>query len=120
VHEEQATDLARLFGVLMLLPPSPISVTVAVEDLSPRGLLGLTEFDEDHIVLTLDDDLGYRLAVAVLLHEWAHVLSWDAPDESGRHGPSWGVAYAWVYRCFAERPIVTRAIPFPTGPPESP
>ena len=53
-------------------------------------------------------------AVDVLLHEWAHALSWDTCGDmsvQGRrlskyefdrltHGPKWGLAYSKVYQCF--------------------
>jgi hypothetical protein len=53
-------------------------------------------------------------AVDVLLHEWAHALSWDACIEKAAksrriseyeferlvHGPKWGLAYSKVYQCF--------------------
>jgi hypothetical protein len=59
--------------------------------------------------------LNESQAIEVLIHEWAHALSWDVcvgPAAKSRkmsdhefewiaHGPKWGIAYSEVYRCFA-------------------
>jgi len=59
-------------------------------------------------------ELPMSQAIDVLLHEWAHALSWDAcvgkvansrsisAHEFDRlaHGPKWGIAYSKVYLCF--------------------
>lgn len=64
--------------------------------------------------IRISRELALSEAIDVLLHEWAHALSWDAcvgkvaknrnvPDhEFDRlaHGPKWGVAYSKVYWCF--------------------
>lgn len=65
---------------------------------------------EIRVCKRLDEDH----AIDVLIHEWAHALSWDAcslgraeprgffASEFDRlsHGRSWGIAYAKVYVCF--------------------
>ena len=59
-------------------------------------------------------ELNESEAVDVLLHEWAHALSWEAcvgkaaksrsisdyEFERLAHGPKWGLAYSEVYLCF--------------------
>jgi hypothetical protein len=64
--------------------------------------------------IRISRELGLSQAVDVLLHEWAHALSWDAcvgktansrkvsdyEFERLAHGPKWGVAYSKVYLCF--------------------
>jgi hypothetical protein len=58
--------------------------------------------------------LDEAFAIDVLLHEWAHALSWNAElDRAARkrslsdlefeglcHGPEWGLAYGIVYRTY--------------------
>jgi hypothetical protein len=58
-------------------------------------------------------ELNESEAIDVLIHEWAHTLSWDvcvgkvaysrsiSDYEFDRlaHGPKWGLAYSKVYRC---------------------
>jgi hypothetical protein len=59
-------------------------------------------------------ELNLSQRIDVLIHEWAHALSWDAAvgkvAKSRRisdsefdwlaHGPKWGIAYSKVYQCF--------------------
>lgn len=59
-------------------------------------------------------ELNESQAIDVLLHEWAHALSWDVcvgkaaksrsisnhEFERLAHGPKWGLAYSKVYLCF--------------------
>ena len=59
-------------------------------------------------------ELNESQAVDVLLHEWAHALSWDTRVDTAAksrsvseyefdrlaHGPKWGLAYSKVYQCF--------------------
>lgn len=59
-------------------------------------------------------ELNESEAVDVLLHEWAHALSWEAcvgkvahsrsvsdhEFERLAHGPKWGLAFSRVYLCF--------------------
>ena len=37
----------------------------------------------------------------IMVHEWAHVLTWDAEDQ-GPHGPMWGVAFSRCYQALVE------------------
>ena len=46
-------------------------------------------------IIEIDSSLRPCLATRILIHEWAHTLSWDAEDD---HGPAWGVAYSRCYR----------------------
>jgi hypothetical protein len=36
--------------------------------------------------------------IDILVHEWAHILAWDAPGDE--HGGAWGRAYSRVYRIY--------------------
>lgn len=65
--------------------------------------------------IRVSKELPVSQAIDVLLHEWAHALSWDACEgkvvnsrrisdyEFDRlaHGPKWGIVYSRVYQCFA-------------------
>ena len=60
-------------------------------------------------------------AVDVLMHEWAHALSWEAcvgkvahsrgisdhEFERLAHGPKWGLAFSRVYLCFTSEIVLT-------------
>jgi hypothetical protein len=84
------------------LPSPGLDVEIRVADLDPQGLLGQSELIDGRFVVTLDDDLSPEMRTEVLVHEWAHLLVWGASDQFGDHGPTWGVAYAWVYRCVVD------------------
>ncbi len=64
--------------------------------------------------IRISKDLNLSQAIDVLIHEWAHALSWDAcvgkvaksrsisdyQFDRLAHGPKWGLAYSEVYLCF--------------------
>lgn len=64
--------------------------------------------------IRISRELCLSRAIDVLLHEWAHALSWHACFSGvGRsrrlsnyefdrlsHGPKWGISYSKVYQCF--------------------
>ena len=66
-------------------------------------------------MIRLADRLSQPEAVEVLLHEWAHALSWnhaldklaEAPDldrdafEDASHDGAWGLAYAKTWRLYS-------------------
>lgn len=66
-------------------------------------------------------ELNESEAVDVLLHEWAHALSWEAcvgkvaysrsisdhEFEQLAHGPKWGLAFSRVYLCFTSEIVLT-------------
>jgi len=66
-------------------------------------------------------DLNESQAVDVLLHEWAHAISWEAcvgkaanirrlseyEFERLAHGPRWGLAYSKVYWCYTSDIMLT-------------
>ena len=58
--------------------------------------------------IRISSDLEESKVIDVLLHEWAHTLSWSRKLDKATHeefekivhGPEWGMAYAKVYRLF--------------------
>lgn len=54
--------------------------------------------DNGSFLIKVAGKLPEYYAVDVLLHEAAHVLSWDKDDDD--HGLNWGKAYSKVYRKF--------------------
>lgn len=48
-------------------------------------------------------DLDEDTAIETLLHEMAHVLSWDEWAKTGlEHGPNWGKAFSKIYTFYVE------------------
>jgi hypothetical protein len=65
---------------------------------------GFSDWDEERetFVVSIREGIPHDYAVDTLVHEWAHLLVWDAVQESD-HGPIWGVAYARCYRAAIEK-----------------
>jgi hypothetical protein len=69
---------------------------------------GYCEKDENRFSIRIKKNLKESEAIDVLLHEWAHALSWKASFDRMSyerfcetiHGPEWGVAYSKVYQLF--------------------
>jgi len=61
-----------------------------------RLVNGKRKIKEFHI--RINNHLNEELAIDTLVHEWAHILAWDAPGDE--HGAAWGRAYSRVYRIY--------------------
>lgn len=57
---------------------------------------GITTTTEDGRLLILIRPACNAIVMDTLIHELAHVLTWDCPGDP--HGSYWGVAYSEVYR----------------------
>ena len=55
-----------------------------------------TEWDGKQFHVRIEKRDCFRLRVDSLLHEWAHVLSWDDYD-TDPHGEKWGLTYSRLY-----------------------
>jgi hypothetical protein len=115
---ERARKPGRRFFIRVLeqltihLPPRrPVVVLTGRQFSTKHGDCGLIDF---RFRIRVSRELNESQAVDVLLHEWAHALSWDTCGDmsvQGRrlskyefdrltHGPKWGLAYSKVYHCF--------------------
>lgn len=62
------------------------------------GTVNLVKEPSPHFVLNLDPALAPDRLDEVLIHEWAHALSWTTEHPSVQdHGPEWGISYAKTY-----------------------
>ena len=77
----------------------PIEETIyLVEDYSgTMKFYGYTSYSDKGYVITLNSLYCYDVQLKILMHEYAHIMVWDAQNESD-HDALWGVAYARVYR----------------------
>ncbi len=94
------------------LPPSRPLTVLAGRQLSKKD--GDCCVARGKLQIRVSRELNESQALDVLLHEWAHALSWEAcvgkvaysrrisDYEFDRlaHGPKWGLAYSEVYLCF--------------------
>jgi Zn-dependent peptidase ImmA (M78 family) len=55
-----------------------------------------------HFKIRIDASMPEQMAIETLLHELAHAVCWESDENETDHGPSWGVAYARVYRWYLE------------------
>ena len=52
-----------------------------------------------YFTISLDSQIPAKHLPEVLVHEWAHALSWQlGPYNVDDHGPDWGIAYARLYQ----------------------
>lgn len=93
------------------LPPSRPVTVLAGRQLTNDGDCGVVR---GKFRIRVSRELNESEAVDVLLHEWAHALSWEAcvgkvahsrsvsdhEFERLAHGPKWGLAFSRVYLCF--------------------
>jgi len=83
-------------------PPRPITVhqengsCLSGDDL---GYAHLTKGNK--FVVAVNRHLPYWAKAEVLVHEWAHVLTWLGND-SDMHGEEWGLNYARIYQAFCD------------------
>ena len=84
------------------LPPHPVTVlTVKMSAEDGWGTTGWSE-KKQHFTIRLSKDLSEHARELVLLHEWAHVLSWAVQEvgDTQDHDVLWGAAYARTYRAY--------------------
>lgn len=111
--ERNRRYLLRIAAQLSIyLPPRRPVVVLTGRQLS--GKEGDCSIVGRNFRIRVSKELPLSQAIDVLLHEWAHALSWDAcvgnvansrsiSDSEFNwlaHGPEWGIAYSKVYRCF--------------------
>lgn len=60
---------------------------------------GYAEWRDTYFYVWVNKRQVFALQIDTLLHELAHVLSWNSHDDD-EHGPGWGLAYAMLYREF--------------------
>ena len=78
-------------------PDYPFSLSLC--DLG-QEYLGLTYKVGDKWKIELDHSFDTELQLHILIHEFAHVLSWDQVKFQSRHGVMWGRAYSKAYRSY--------------------
>ncbi len=78
--------------------PLPFPIKVDFQVLDCAGECQLLEGKKKRFAIVLDNELTEDMAIEVLIHEWAHALSWtfDRPDLKD-HGPEFGVSWAKSY-----------------------
>jgi len=103
-HDSGFIKIARELRVLV--PPVwPVRVRRCK---MPEGVHGdcalvVKKPSEPHYVIRVAKDLDEQAQVYVLMHEWAHALSWGSESHRIRnHGPEWGIAMSRIWQALVE------------------
>jgi hypothetical protein len=103
----------RILAALRSNCTTRLPVTVHVGHVR-AGDLGWCRREPRWFSIRLSGRLTQEAAIDVLVHEWAHAMSWDQhldrmsrspcisaqAFEAAAHGPAWGVAYSRAYLVF--------------------
>ena len=74
----------------------------------PEGVHGDCSLSEKgkgapRFTVRVDRTLAEEAQVYILLHEWAHALSWCSESHRIRaHGPEWGIAMSRIWQALVE------------------
>jgi hypothetical protein len=101
--EFEFTALARHLRVL--LPPVwPVRVRrVLVSDGYGDCALVRESKHGPHFVLRVHKELDSSAQTLILIHEWAHALSWGTETHRVQaHGPEWGLAMSRIWQALLE------------------
>ena len=77
----------------------PVSVASCKID---KELLGSVELVGCCFKVEIGNTLSLNMRLEILIHEWAHVISWFGAGHEEDHPDDWGLAYAKIYREFIE------------------
>lgn len=82
--------------------PTLLPTRVYVRDLSKDNDLGKTDLilidgKPHHFNITIHKSFNFVMFDA-LLHEWAHVYSWQEGEVVERHNIEWGIVFSKIYR----------------------
>lgn len=77
----------------------PTSVRTCTID---KNILGSAELVAGRFEVEIQKNLSFQIKMEVLIHEWAHVISWFGAGHEEDHPDDWGLAFAKIYRDFLE------------------
>lgn len=66
----------------------------------PKDRMGdCRKIEDGSFIIRVSKELEVNAAIQILIHEWAHVLSWDTSKRKA-HGINWGKKYSVVYEVY--------------------
>ena len=80
---------------LRLYFPPALRTVVRVGQI-PRGSEGDCSESNNHLLVRVNKNLTWYIAIETLLHEWAHAVAW--PREAEDHNRAWSDVYGKIYR----------------------
>ncbi len=60
---------------------------------------GSTSFDH-FFLIEIHPDRSLSIKLDILLHEWAHMLTWFEPEQDEEHSKEWGICHAEILTAF--------------------
>lgn len=60
------------------------------------------KLDDGSFLIQLEKTADRHTQIDTLIHEWAHVLSWEVDNHPSDHGKAFGIAYAKVYQSYLD------------------
>jgi hypothetical protein len=93
-----------LVKLRVMLPPIwPVKVRrVKMEDWGDCSFVKHSK-QGPHFIIRISNELSDSAQFMVLLHEWAHALSWGSDTHHIRnHGPEWGISMSRVWQTLLE------------------
>ena len=94
--------------VKILKEKCPANLPVRVRRVTvPRDRFGDCSKYDDYYLIRVSNKLRTEEAINILIHEWAHAISWDKCALED-HSNEWGKAYSRVYRIFIKE-VLNRA-----------
>jgi len=102
---ENSTDLRVVLRQLRVLNPPVWPVIVRRVVMDDYGDCAFVKESRKgpHFVIRVSKSLDGMATIFVLLHEWAHALSWGSDSHRIRnHGPEWGIAMSRIWQSLYE------------------
>ncbi len=95
-------DFRQIVDHLKNVCPGPKRCKIVVKRAPPEEMqqeYGYVTKERDQFEIVIDANMTYYETLLVLLHEWAHMLSWRPYHPlMGDHGPDWGVWHSRVWQ----------------------
>lgn len=101
-------------------PAKPVKLVI---NKMANGLLGSCRLVGGKFVIRLNSDMGPPQAIDVLVHEWAHALSWNYTHDKltagtsnrelvdwATHDATWGCAYSRTYCAYLDGVAVAATV----------
>lgn len=94
----------HLIKELRELVPPLLPVRVHFREIVKDGYLGTTTImytwngAPKHFLVVIDKNLEWDLMKHVIIHEWAHTMSWAHGETICDHDPEWGLAMSRIYQ----------------------
>jgi hypothetical protein len=84
----------------------PLQYPVKIISKKIKKNRGATTFDGKMFRVYIDSGLQFDVKIDILIHEWAHALTWFGAQHRKDHSGEWGLAHAAIYEKSEEFPYL--------------